>query len=204
MANKKVEQSKYMSWVLRHGLKEVGLEPDESGYVKLNDFIKLSNQNYKLDEKIIMEIVSNCQKQRFSIKEVDNIKYIRANQGHSLNVSNQIKSDKLLVKLNKPIQGVFHGTYKTHLESIKTSGLNRMKRQHIHLAKGLDAASGKRHDNNLIVYVDMAKAMADGIEFFESANGVILTEGIEGILPAKYLSYAELVKGNPVPLQNNK
>ncbi len=198
--SKQVEQSKYMSWVLRHGMSELGLTPDESGYVKLSDFIKLANPNYKLDEKTIMEIVSKCTKQRFGIKQVESEYFIRANQGHSQNVGEQINSDKLLKKLSKPILGVFHGTYKKHLDSIKTTGLNRMSRQHIHLAKGLDAASGKRHDNNLIVYVDMGKAMADGIDFFESANGVILTEGLDGILPAKYLTYAELVNGNPVNL----
>ncbi len=200
MSNKQVEQSKYMSWALRHGLNELGLVPDEEGYIELSEFIKVANPNYKLNEKIILEIASNCPKQRFGIKKVGIVCYIRANQGHSKTLGNQIKSDKLLEKLTKPIPGVFHGTYKKHLESIKASGLNRMERQHIHLAKSLNAASGKRHDNNLIVYVNMEKAMSDGIEFFESANGVILTEGVNGILPAKYLSYAELIKEKTVDL----
>jgi 2'-phosphotransferase len=67
-----------------------------------------------------------------------------------------------------------------------------MSRKHIHFAKSLDAVSGKRSDCNLLVYVDMAKAMDDGIVFYESSNGVILTEGIDGILDPKYLSFNEI------------
>jgi 2'-phosphotransferase len=193
-------QSKYMSWVLRHGMDEVGLSPDAEGYVKLDDFLKIADPTYKLDKTACLSIVQSCAKQRFGIKQVDTEYFIRANQGHSQKIGEKIDSNKLLIKISKPIPGVFHGTYIKHLDSIKATGLNRMQRQHIHLATGLDAASGKRHDNNLIVYVNMELALADGIEFFESANGVILTEGINGILPAKYLTYAELVKGVPVNL----
>lgn len=193
-------QSKYMSWVLRHGMDEVGLSPDAEGYIKLSEFLKKTDPTYKLDKTTCLSIANTCAKQRFGIKQVDTEYFIRANQGHSQKIGEQIDSNKLLVKITKPVSGVFHGTYKKHLDSIKATGLNRMARQHIHLAKGLDAASGKRNDANLIVYVNMENAMTDGINFFESANGVILTEGINGILPAKYLTYAELVKGVPVDL----
>lgn len=39
---------------------------------------------------------------------------------------------------------------------------------------------------DIIIEIDMESAMKDGIEFFISANNVILTEGIDGLLPAKY------------------
>ncbi len=198
-SNEKTNQSKYMSWVLRHGLDKLGIKPDSEGYIPLEVLLN-TDEKATLTQETVLEIVQTCPKQRFGIKQVSGKYFIRANQGHSQNIGEQINSDKLLKKLSKPIPGVFHGTYKKHLDSIKATGLNRMTRQHIHLAKGLDAASGKRHDNNLIVYVDMGKAIADGIEFFESANGVILTEGINGIIPSKYLTYAELVKGVPVNL----
>lgn len=198
--NISITQSKYMSWVLRHGLNKVGLIPDPEGYVKLSDFLKISDKAYNLDVQTVLTIVESCSKQRFAIKKIGTETFIRANQGHSKNVGHLIQTDKLLVKLIEPIQGVFHGTYKKHMESIKTSGLNRMNRQHIHFAKSLNATSGSRNNCNLIVYVNMAEAMATGIEFYESTNGVILTEGINGVLPAKYLSYAEIIKGQPVYL----
>jgi len=194
MSHNLTNQSKYLSKILRHDLDSLGLNPDDEGYVKISDLIKVSEPRYRLHEKTILSIVSDCPKQRFGIKEIKNTTYIRANQGHSQSVARLIKSDKLLTRLTYPIPGVFHGTYKSHLKSIQETGLNRMRREHIHIAKVFDAASGQRFDCNLIVFINMEQAIEDGIEFFESANGVILTEGIDGILPAKYLSFEERTK----------
>jgi 2'-phosphotransferase len=185
-------KSKYLSWVLRHGLIQLGLTPDSDGYVKLLDLLKVSNG--KLSESEVQELVKNCSKQRFAIKTQDDELFIRANQGHSKKIGDFLtdESEDLFVKLDTPLEGVFHGSYVKHLDSIKTSGLNRMSRKHIHLAKSLDAKSGKRNNCNLIVYVNMDDAMKDGIIFYESVNGVILTEGIDGIIPSKYLSFKTL------------
>jgi 2'-phosphotransferase len=192
-ANSNIGKSKYLSWALRHGLIKLGLEPDSEGFVKLDDLLFKANQsveNSPLTIQEVLQIVNNCSKQRFGIKSTDSGLFIRANQGQSKEVGDLINSDELLVKLNEPIEGVFHGSYKKHHQSIQQSGLNRMSRKHIHLAKSLDAKSGQRTNCNMFVYVDMKQAMKDGIIFYESANGVILTEGIDGILPAKYLTFS--------------
>ncbi len=184
----KTNKSKYLSWALRHGLNELKLVPDSEGYVKLSDILSKSNgQCGTLDE--VINIVDTCPKKRFTIKKVGNQMLIRANQGHSKDVGDKIDSEALMEKINKPIDGIFHGSYKKHLESIKSSGLNRMSRKHIHFAKSLDAASGKRSDCDLLIYVDTKKAMDDGIVFYESSNGVVLTEGINGIIPPMYLTF---------------
>ncbi len=183
-------KSRYLSWALRHGLNQLGLQPDSEGYVKLSDLLTKSQGQISGSE--VITIVNNCPKQRFGLKQIDNELYIRANQGHSKEVGDLIVTDNLMNKLSEPIADVFHGSYVKHLESIKANGLNRMSRKHIHFAKSLDAASGKRSDCNLLVYVDMAKAMADGIDFYESANGVILTEGIGGTLDSKYLIFKQI------------
>lgn len=188
-----IAKSKYLSWALRHGLIELGLIPDSEGYVKLDHLLNKTNQssnNNPLTTDEVLNLVKNCPKQRFGIKTVESDLFIRANQGQSKKVGALINSDKLLVKLTEPIEGVFHGTYKKHLQSIQSSGLNRMDRKHIHFAKSANAKSGQRTNCNMFVFVNMKQAMADGIIFYESANGVILTEGIDGILPAKYLEYS--------------
>jgi 2'-phosphotransferase len=189
--NNKIKQSKYLSWALRHGLNELKLVPDSEGYVNLSDILNKSNgRSGTLDQ--VLNIVDTCNKNRFTIKKIGNNLFIRANQGHSKDIGDQIDSECLLNKITEPIPNVFHGTYIKFLEPISLTGLNRMSRKHIHFAKSLDAVSGKRSDCNLLVYVDMAKAMDDGIIFYESSNGVILTEGIDGILDPKYLSFNEI------------
>jgi 2'-phosphotransferase len=175
--------SRFLSYKLRH---DPTVSRDEEGFVLLD---KLGLENVSLDT--IKEIVKTSNKSRFTLKEVDGQFYIRANQGHSKEIGDQLNDSKVLTKIAEPIDGIFHGTYIEHLESIEEKGLSRMARKHIHLAKSKDAKSGKRQDCTVIIYVDMKSAMADGIKFYESENGVILTEGINGILSTKYFSKIE-------------
>lgn len=46
--------------------------------------------------------------------------------------------------------------------------------------------SGFRATCNLLIYLDLPKAMEDGILFYRSANDVILTEGVDGVVAPKY------------------
>ncbi|KPP77075.1 hypothetical protein Z043_103524 [Scleropages formosus] len=92
-----------------------------------------------------------------------------------------------------------HGSYLKHWPSIRTHGLSRMKRTHIHLAPGLPeestVISGMRQNCDLAIYVDVCKALADGILFFWSDNGVLLTPGdTDGRLAAKYFTRAVQLK----------
>jgi 2'-phosphotransferase len=62
------------------------------------------------------------------------------------------------------------------------NGLSPMGRKHVHFAKGdstdQTVISGMRQTASVKIYIDMASAMEDGIEFFESDNGVILCSQI--------------------------
>ena len=44
-----------------------------------------------------------------------------------------------------------------------------------------------RSTSDIVVMLDGPKAAEDGITFFLSANGVILTHGIDGVLPSNYI-----------------
>lgn len=74
-----------------------------------------------------------------------------------------------------------------------------MTRHHIHCASGLfgecGVTSGMRATCDLYIYIDIGAAMADGIIFEKSANGVILTKGIEGTLAPKYFKEVRTRKG---------
>ena len=45
-----------------------------------------------------------------------------------------------------------------------------------------------------MIHIDMAGAMAAGLKFFRSTNGVILTDGQGGILPPAFFAKAEILK----------
>jgi len=100
-----------------------------------------------------------------------------------------IDSECIMQRIEEPIPNVFHGSYKRHMESIRSFGLDRRSRKHVHLSRSLRAI---RHDCDLLVHVDMTSAMGDGILFYESSNGVILTEGFDGIIPPRYLTFSLL------------
>lgn len=52
---------------------------------------------------------------------------------------------------------------------------------------------GMRTSSQILIYIDVEKALADGIKFFMSANGVVLTEGNPetGVLSTKYFKKVE-------------
>jgi RNA 2'-phosphotransferase, Tpt1 / KptA family len=68
-----------------------------------------------------------------------------------------------------------------------------MTRTHIHFAAGLPdqdhVISGMRKSASVYIYVDAVQCANDGITFYESSNGVLLSDGIDGVLPCKYFSH---------------
>ncbi|CAN6670802.1 tRNA 2'-phosphotransferase [Trichomonascus vanleenenianus] len=198
-----VKLSKGLSYILRHGAKKEGIAIGEDGYVAVNDL--LNNPRFKgvtFDQ--ISHIVDTNDKKRFALMERLNeetnmpLWYIRANQGHSVKVDVEMKP---LKKVEDFPKAVVHGTYTNKWELIKQAGgLSRMKRNHIHFAAGKPGEdgviSGSRASSNLFIYIDVEKALAKGIEFFLSENGVILTAGdANGLIPIDLFAKVEDRKG---------
>ncbi|XP_024024288.1 tRNA 2'-phosphotransferase 1 isoform X1 [Morus notabilis] len=181
--------------ILRHMASELNLHMRSDGYVKVNDLLKLNLKTFAniplrshtVDE--IREAVCRDNKQRFSLLEENGELLIRANQGHTITA---VESERLL----KPILSAdeipvcVHGTYKKNLESILESGLKRMKRLHVHFSCGLpmdgEVISGMRRDVNVLIFLDVKKALEEGMKLYVSDNKVILTEGFDGVIPVKY------------------
>ncbi|KAK3131527.1 hypothetical protein QOZ80_6AG0507600 [Eleusine coracana subsp. coracana] len=197
--------------VLRHMAPELGLDMRPDGYVRVRDLLRIDLPTYAniplkshtVDE--IREAVRLSNKQRFSLLEENGELLIRANQGHSVNI---VTSESLL----KPILSAdevsvcVHGTYRRNLDSILRSGLKRMARLHVHFSSGLpsegEVISGIRHDVNIIIHLDVRKALQDGMKFYISDNKVILTEGFDGVVPVKYFEKIETwPRRVPIPFQ---
>uniref|UniRef100_A0A0D9WLH3 DUF3615 domain-containing protein n=1 Tax=Leersia perrieri TaxID=77586 RepID=A0A0D9WLH3_9ORYZ len=87
-----------------------------------------------------------------------------------------------------------------------THGLKRMARLHVHFSSGLPTdggvISGMRQSANIFIYLDVAKALQDGMKLYISDNKVILTEGFDGVVPVKYFEKIETWPGRaPIPFQ---
>lgn len=191
--------SKYLSWVLRHSAVDQGLQVDNAGYVKLESIRNLDGHDY-LDLSIdnVKKVVKTNRKNRFNLEQREDGWYIRANQGHSKKVSSLIDPDRLLHRVQSPseVPVCVHGTYQKFWPSIEQSGLKSMSRQRIHCAAGRPkdrtVVSGARPDCNCFIYIDVKKAMDDGMVFWISSNGVILTEGFYGVIEPKYFERIEM------------
>lgn len=137
---------------------------------------------------------------------------IRANQGHSIKVDTEGLLTPITEEAGNVPETCVHGTDEPAWRLIlKSGGLRRMGRNHIHFASGLPAGfkslaqdgsaeekeappviSGMRKGSTVLVYVDIRTALAAGLKFFISENGVILTEGNEkGFVPYEFFKRVE-------------
>ena len=178
MKNNTHNISKYLSYILRHKPESIGLVLDEHGWADIKELISKTTE-YTLTQEIIVQIVSESEKQRFSIKDDK----IRANQGHSINVN-------LALEELKPPEILYHGTADRFLTSIMQQGLLSQERQQVHLSSNIETAIevGKRHGKVIILQIDALKMYQNGYAFYRSKNKVWLTDNI----PAIYIS---VVKG---------
>lgn len=172
--------SRMLSKILRHSADKQQIPMDANGFVKVTDLLKLSQFN-KTTVEDIQWIVQNDAKKRFTLVEGEQMA-IRANQGHSIARLEVEMTQITLENIAELLPGdgvVIHGTFKDKLDSILANGLDRMKRQHIHFAISLanSVATGIRRNCNVLIYVDLRKCLADGIEFYLSSNNVVLTRG---------------------------
>ncbi len=183
--------SRYLSSILRHQAINQGYNMDCRGFVSVSEIIKRCN-NITFEE--IEKIVNDNDKKRFELEKRINGWYIRAVQGHSIP---NINPDLELINDPSEIPIVVHGTNYNAYNIIKNTGLNRMARQHIHFAHGtfddLTVISGMRKTAKVMIFINVEKAMADGIQFYKSSNGVILSEGIDGVIKPEYFSKVEIV-----------
>ncbi|KAL0931810.1 tRNA 2'-phosphotransferase 1 [Colletotrichum truncatum] len=203
--NREVLVSKALSRLLRHQAENAGITLDDGGYAPLDKVLAYGPiRSLKVTFADIHSAVSTSDKQRFALKpnettnpsldetSVDPSHWlIRANQGHSI----KLDSASLLTPItpeNVP-ETVVHGTYFAFWKQIEESGgLKRMGRNHVHFATGLPTdekgvISGMRKDAELLVYVDVARALKEeGLKWWISENGVVLTEGDEeGVVPSR-------------------
>lgn len=172
-----VKRSKYLARHLRHQPEALGLTLDPGGWVAVDALLAaMRRHGNELSRAQLDEIVARNNKQRFSFDETGT--RIRANQGHSIPVDLQLAPAT-------PPDALYHGTSKATIGPILREGLQKMRRQHVHLSRDKATAIkvGSRHGAPIVLLVDAAAMARDGYQFFLSDNGVWLTDHV----PPRYL-----------------
>lgn len=171
--------SKFLSLLLRHQPERLNLTMDENGWVQVEELL----QNLKADGKNVSyedlkEVVETNNKQRFKLDEAEG--RIRANQGHSIQIDAELKTQT-------PPDILYHGTATKNLDAIKESGLKKMNRQHVHLSQDLETAKkvGGRHGKPVILKVNCQDMLKAGHVFYLSENGVWLADDI----PVRFVEF---------------
>ncbi|MEZ0612216.1 RNA 2'-phosphotransferase [Fibrella sp. WM1] len=171
--------SKLLSLALRHQPEALGITLDENGWTDVPVLlIQLHRQGYAIDLDQLRYVVETNNKKRFALSPDET--RIRANQGHSVDVD-------LGYTQKQPPQFLYHGTATRFLEAILTDGLKKMNRHHVHLSVDKQTAInvGSRHGKPVVLVVRAGDMVAAGHIFYQSENGVWLTDYV----PAMYLSH---------------
>jgi 2'-phosphotransferase len=189
-----------MTQLLRHRAMKDGVHMEPNGMIKITDLLEwIHGQDENLGASLddVLGIIQADAKVRYRLSEDGNS--ICANQGHSMMLS----VDRSDLGMTDWTQKGFliHGTFMEWYGSIETTGLSRMKRQHIHMitpysfnaADTNEIPAGNWHmirkNINLYVFIDSDKTRHLGIKFLQSYNGVILSEGNEhGLIPTECLT----------------
>ena len=157
---------------------------------------------------------------------------IRAAQGHTMRSFAKLDDDQMLTRLDQSaadaVAEAAHGTSLAAWAKIRESGISRARRRHVHMARDVfgrfsrgraegtnetepedDAfrksvvVSGFRADARVAVVVDVARGVREGVPFFLSSNGVVLSpgEGDTGTVPTRlFLRAVDLKTGEALAL----
>src|SRR5579862_2911760 len=177
----KTRTSKFLSLVLRHEPQRIGIQLDAAGWVAVDELLAaLAKNEVTLRREDLEEVVATNEKKRFAFSEDG--RWIRASQGHSLEVS-------LGYAPQTPPALLYHGTATRFLDSIKAEGLRKGERHHVHLSADPETAAkvGQRHGKPAVLVIRADEMHTAGHAFFISENGVWLTEHV----PAAFIEFPQ-------------
>lgn len=175
--------SKLLSLILRHKPQAYGVELDAEGWADVAHLLhQLQAHGVSMHLTLLEEIVSTNSKKRFAFSE--DRKKIRASQGHSIPV-------ELGYTPVEPPGILYHGTAEKAVDSIRVHGLEKRSRHHVHLSADEATARmvGQRHGKPVIFRVWANRMFQAGFNFYQSENGVWLTDQV----PPEYM---ELIANN--------
>lgn len=184
--------SRYLCYLLRH--EPEGLHMDQYGYVLVKDLIEHVNScsKFRMDEKMLRDIVKHDEKQRYTVKDSFKGKIIKCNQGHSIPwIKMELNTDIT------PPNELYHGTNLNNYGMIDKSGfINRMARNAVHLTADFRMSwkSAKRWKNEtpILLVIDAKQMIKDGYIFGMTENGVwCIADGLRYDISTQYIKRVE-------------
>jgi len=209
---REVQVSKAMSLILRHSAAKEGIKIRPDGFCRMSELLNARPmKSLSATQEEVVAAVQNSDKKRFDLAEEAGVMLIRATQGHSMKA---VDDDSLLhrLSLNDPAlpKVCVHGTYHRYLKSILQQGLKagggKSDRNHVHFASyepgDSKVISGMRYDCEVAIYLDLRRAIQNGVPFFLSKNEVVLSPGINGVVSPEFISSArDLKTGQMIPVR---
>jgi putative RNA 2'-phosphotransferase len=171
MERRLVKKSKRLSWLLRHGASEVGLDMDAAGWVEVDAVLRALN----MSRSDLEQVVRQNDKQRLQLDG----RRVRACQGHS--TDNRAVTREALEaswSVHEGEASVWHGTSVDAVPSIAAQGILAVARTHVHLAPELGSKVGKRAAVHVMLEVSPARVRAAGLSLFSAPNGVVLVREV--------------------------
>lgn len=176
--------SKIVSHALRHKPEDYHLKLSKNGWVSIDELVNSIRANFieysDLESIDIIKLVSAATKMRHEISNGQ----IRALHGHSLGI--ETDSQPLM-----PPAKLFHATALKYWNKIKNDGLDKMKRNYVHLSVHMQDAievAKKKYKNIVLLQIDAIKASEEGILFYSNDRNLIwLCKHI----PPQYISIVE-------------
>ena len=164
--------SKFLSLVLRHEPAAAHVTLDTAGWVEVAALLAGCVQAGRgLSREELEHVVVTNAKKRFEFS-ADCLR-IRASQGHSVEV-------ELEYTPKEPPEILYHGTATRFIDSIRTQGLLKMERHHVHLSAEtkMTLEVGARHGKPVLLTILAGEMHREGHVFCRSTNGVWLVEQV--------------------------
>ncbi|WNG20057.1 RNA 2'-phosphotransferase [Cystobacter fuscus] len=165
-------KSKKLSWLLRHGAREMGLVMDSAGFALIGEVLRMTG----LSREELDEVVAENNKSRYEVRG----KQVRAVQGHSLE-GTPVTLDGLEHSWDEVLADapLYHGTSVAAARAILSGeGIHSAARTHVHLAAAVDSTVGKRAGVDVLLVISPARLRASGLRIFRAPNGVLLARAI--------------------------
>ena len=181
--------SRLLTAALRHKPEDFGLRLQDDGFADLEDVTsKRAFYKHGASPRMLAAVGARFGKKRFVFKLEGRQVYIAASHGHSRGILRSLALFQEQTVETAP-RLAYHATQFRKWAGISTTGLQRMEREHVHLALQADQESGMRQGQDLLIAVAAQEMVASGITLLRSITDVLLTPGVtsRGILPLHFI-----------------